>query len=66
MTVTVTITNTDNAAFGDDETDARAEAARIIRKAAEAIEQGSDRGRLRDINGNSVGSFEVGGDDAEA
>ena len=59
MKFILTITNTENAAFGDDETDARAEAARIIRKAADAIEQGSDGGRLRDLNGNSVGSFDV-------
>lgn len=59
MKITVTINSTDNAAFGDDETDARAEAARIIREAAKAIEQGSDGGRLRDSNGNTVGSFEV-------
>lgn len=60
--------NTENAAFtGDCDDDdltgqdvaARAEAARILRHAAQAIEDGSDGGSLHDINGNKVGSFEI-------
>jgi hypothetical protein len=52
---TLTIT-TDNAAF---EEDARGEVARILRTAAAAIEAGRDTARLRDANGNTVGSFDL-------
>lgn len=49
-----------NAAFHDDGYQGRAEAARILRKAAELIENnGSDKFKLQDINGNSVGTLEV-------
>ena len=43
---------TANAAFTDNE---RAEAARIIRDAADFIENGGDARNLRDMNGNTVG-----------
>lgn len=44
----------DNAAFDDEPA---TELARILRKLAEKIEQGSDRENLRDHNGNRVGEF---------
>jgi hypothetical protein len=43
----------DNAAF---ENDPLAEVARILREAADKLEQGQDGFKLRDINGNTVGS----------
>ena len=48
---------TDNAAFecGDLES----ESARIIRVAAQLIENGQESGALLDINGNTVGRFVV-------
>jgi hypothetical protein len=49
--------DTDNAAFGNG--DLATEAARLLRDAAERIEQGATTGALRDLNGNKVGYFEV-------
>lgn len=49
---------TDNAAFEDP----NAEVARILRDAAERVEQGFSRGLLRDINGNTVGDFDFAGE----
>ena len=46
--------NCDNAAF--DESPAT-EVARIVRNAAERVEEGIWPGNLRDSNGNTVGSF---------
>lgn len=46
---------TDNAAFQDGDT--HAEITRILRDVTERIEAGADRGPIRDINGNTVGSF---------
>jgi len=46
----------DNAAFGDA---FEGELARILRVAADRIEQGADRGHLRDANGNTVGTFKL-------
>ncbi len=37
------------------------EAARILRKAADRIEQGETDGKLLDANGNTVGRFTIGG-----
>lgn len=50
----------DNAAFGDDD-DAVAccEASQILREAAQRIRDGAMSGKLRDSNGNTVGSFEI-------
>lgn len=45
--------NTDNAAFED----YSAEVARILRTAADRIENGVGAGSLADANGNAVGSF---------
>lgn len=54
--------NCDTAAFGEeDEQDQRLdEVARILRYAADQVVSGLIAGRtLRDINGNTVGSFEL-------
>jgi len=58
MMVTLTF-KTDNAAFQDD--NGPAEAARILRRVAEEIEKNGERGtwKLRDGNGNTVGSVSV-------
>jgi hypothetical protein len=47
--------NTDNAAFEEP----GFELARILREVADRLESGSVAGNVRDINGNSVGSFEL-------
>jgi hypothetical protein len=44
----------ENAAFSDDE---NAELVRILRDAAQRIEDGAVSGYLRDVNGNKVGEF---------
>jgi hypothetical protein len=49
----------DNAAFGEDEYDRACELGRILRRLAEALRNGRTAGKLRDINGNVVGSFEI-------
>jgi hypothetical protein len=51
-TFTLTI-ECDNAAF---ENDPLGEVARILREAAYQLDQGQDGFKLRDINGNTVGS----------
>ena len=45
-----------NAAF---EEDPEQELARVLRKLADDIEGGKREGRLMDVNGNSVGDFEL-------
>lgn len=45
-----------NAAFAEDW---QAELARILRKAADEVEQGQEVTSLRDANGNKVGSLRV-------
>jgi hypothetical protein len=53
----------DNDAFGDeseDENDYSHELARILRELAKKVGDGDGCGRIRDINGNTVGSFGVG------
>ena len=47
---------TGNAAFEDDR---NMELERILRQIAERLENGEDAGRVLDINGNKVGSFEM-------
>jgi len=48
----------DNAAFDEEGGDGwHYEAARILRDAADKIENGESEGNLRDFNGNLVGSF---------
>lgn len=49
----------DNAAFTDDP---GAETARILRRAAEIVENGGEDSRLADFNGNRVGGFEFSND----
>lgn len=46
---------TDNAAFEDD--NLLAEVARILRVAADKVEQGDHPASLRDVNGNKVGDL---------
>jgi hypothetical protein len=48
--------STGNGAFDDD---AGAEVARILRDVADRIERGTATGKVFDINGNRVGSFEL-------
>lgn len=48
---------TGNEAFSDG--NLALELARILRKAAERLEAGETDGRLRDCNGNTVGTFTV-------
>jgi hypothetical protein len=45
---------TTNAAFEDD---APTEVARLLRDVAERLEDGSVSGKMRDVNGNTVGDF---------
>ena len=61
---------TANAAFADDsapddERDdgqaRRQECARILRQIANALENGQDDGTCHDVNGNSVGGFQIEG-----
>jgi hypothetical protein len=47
----------DNAAFADCPA---TEAARILRRIAKKMEEGEDGGKVMDVNGNSVGNWEVG------
>lgn len=48
---------TDNAAFEDSPA---SEVARILREVADKIEDGASfEGRVRDCNGNTIGSFEL-------
>lgn len=62
MTITIEFT-TDNAAFGDDADERTQEIARILRGVAKKIaDDGIDHTTgfsLRDINGNTVGRFDV-------
>lgn len=48
--------DTDNAAF---ENDRDTECARILRLVADRIANGETSGRLRDINGNDIGTWEA-------
>lgn len=62
MKLTVII-EMDNAAFGDDDSTARGfEAGRILGELRASVQDGIDAGssgKLRDINGNTVGSWKV-------
>lgn len=46
----------DNAAFEDEPA---TESARILRDIAEKVEAGHGGGKIRDINGNSIGTWSV-------
>ena len=48
--------STENAAFSDNK---EYEIARILRGIAQRIENGIDCGKIIDINGNTIGKFEV-------
>lgn len=53
---------TGNAAFCDEQTGEEApnhEVARLLREAADEIENGADGGVLVDINGNNVGRYSL-------
>ena len=53
----LTITfETENAAF---EGDKLREIAKMVRQVAEKIEAGRDSGKIMDVNGNSIGTFDV-------
>lgn len=59
---------TDNAAFGwetgGDQTEVivcSLETGRILRKVADCIENGEYEGKVMDINGNSIGTYELTG-----
>jgi hypothetical protein len=57
---------TGNAAFADD--DGPGEVARLLRKAADQVENGYTRARLIDVNGNTVGLWDwevAAADDAD-
>lgn len=51
------LVNTDNAAFEDDGASGAHELARILRTVADQLEDGVSKGRVRDVNGNTVGDF---------
>lgn len=55
MAFTLTMA-TENAAFEDMP---EYEVARILRKVADQIEDGDTTGRVRDINGNTVGAYDL-------
>lgn len=50
--------DTGNAAFEDE--GKGYEIARILRDIAAKVENGADSGSVRDLNGNKVGTFDVG------
>ena len=56
------VIETDNEAFGENPTEAGGEVARILEKLASELREGSllpgETGRLKDINGNTVGGWE--------
>lgn len=56
MSLHLHISSFANAAFQDDY---RAEVARILRHVAKAIEDGSEGGTLKDIDGNTVGHYDM-------
>jgi len=47
---------TDNAAFGDDKS---FEVLRILKDVSHKIEMGQTEGSIRDINGNTIGTFKL-------
>jgi hypothetical protein len=58
--VKLKITGTGNAAFGESEYEFRVEVARIMRKAANDIEEGRSNGLCMDLCRNSVGEWTLG------
>jgi len=52
--------DTDNAAFGDDPTEAdRGEICECLKRVSDAIYRGKTEGAVMDSNGNKVGTFSV-------
>ena len=51
--------STDNAAF---DSYGASETARILRKIAKRIEEGTLDGKVLDLNGNSIGHYDLNGD----
>lgn len=60
MQFQLTIHNLDNAAFGDNVIERGEEIGRLLRYAADRVRLGVIHGKLRDINGNTVGEFTIG------
>lgn len=56
---------TGNAAF-DDGGDGRYEASRLLREVADRLVEGDTEGRVRDTNGNKVGTFSMDGPHPDA
>lgn len=52
--------STDNAAF--EYSQGACETARILRKIVKRIEDGDFDGKVMDVNGNSIGTYELNGD----
>lgn len=50
---------TDNAAFGEEDFEKRAEVSRILLEIAAAVESGKDHGPVMDLNGNRVGQWSL-------
>jgi hypothetical protein len=59
MAFKLAIKNTDNAAFGESDDDKRHEIARILREAADKLDQGRDYAACMDFNGNKVGEWSL-------
>lgn len=51
--------NTDNAAFGDDSSESSSEVSRILGVVSRKVEGGATSGLVLDLNGNTVGSFNI-------
>lgn len=59
MTCKITI-NTANAAFGDTDSSRAEEVARLLREIAADLDNGDVCGGIFDINGNKVGTWDLG------
>ncbi len=59
MTCKITI-KTDNAAFGDSDSARAEEVARLLREIADALDNGHTGGPVIDLNGNKVGTWDLG------
>jgi hypothetical protein len=54
------IINTANAAFGDSDSSRAEEVARLLREIAEDLDNGEVCGPVIDLNGNKVGTWDLG------
>ena len=59
MTCKISI-KTDNAAFGDTDSSRAEEVARLLREIAADMDNGSTSGPVIDLNGNKVGTWDLG------